>query len=423
MRRTLRARWVLPIDRPLVDGGWISVEAGRIVEIGSGRPPSGAHDLGDVAVLPGLVNAHTHLELSWMAGRIPPAASMDEWLQGLLSLRRQGPAGGSDEMLAAMARAAVAMRSSGTALVGDISNTLLSPAVLTETGLGGVVFHELLGFNAADPVRLVREAWERVRGIQEDCGDTPSAPLQFGVVGHAPYSVSPSMLGEIARRAVLSPLTIHLAESPEEIEFLRTGGGPIRRTLEALGVWTDLWRVPECDPVKYIADLGYLQPGLLAVHGVHLTDDGVARLRKAGAVLVTCPRSNAFVGAGLPRLSHFYSEGLAVAIGTDSLASAPTLNMFDEIAEARRIAPDIAPDALLESATRVGADALGYGAEFGTLSPGKRAWLVAVDVPAETRDVEEYLVSGVPVSDVHTMSDAAGAVPQGPFASGPSRRS
>lgn len=338
-----------------------------------------------------------------MRGRIPPSASMDEWMQDMLRLRREGPPGGEPEQVAAMARAAVEMRSAGTVLAGDISNTLLSPRVLDEAGIGGVVFHELLGFNAADPVRLVREAWQRVARVAA----TVAVPaLKFGVVAHAPYSVSPAFITEIARGADAAPLSIHLAESPEEIEFLRTGQGPIRATLESLGVWTDMWRVPACDPVTYVADLGYLQPGVLVVHGVHLTDDAMERLRRAGAVLVTCPRSNVWVGAGLPRLSHFYAARLPVAIGTDSLASTPTLSVFDELAEARRIAPDVAPGALLESATRIGAAALGRAHDYGTLTPGKRAVFVAVAVPPDVDDVEEYLVGGVPPAAVRVVADA-----------------
>src|SRR5690606_37543046 len=111
----------------------------------------------------------------------------------------------------------------------------------------------------------------------------------------------------------------------------------------------------------------------LVVHGVHLTDDGLERLLKRRAVIVTCPRSNEWVGAGAPRLSHFYAAGVPVAVGTDSLASVPTLNLFDELAEMRRLAPEVAAASLLESATSVGARALGLGDRFGTLTPGKRA--------------------------------------------------
>jgi len=176
--------------------------------------------------------------------------------------------------------------------------------------------------------------------------------------------------------------------------------------LEELGVWTDAWRVPGCDPVRYLSDLGYLREGLLAVHGVHLTDDGLERLRRARAVLVTCPRSNLWVGVGPPKLAHFYASRVPVAVGTDSLASVPTLSLFDELSEMRRLTPEISAAMLLESATRRGADALGFGRDYGTVEPGKRAALIAVDIPAGTRDVEEYLVSGVPATSVRHVAAA-----------------
>jgi cytosine/adenosine deaminase-related metal-dependent hydrolase len=142
---------------------------------------------------------------------------------------------------------------------------------------------------------------------------------------------------------------------------------------------------------------------MLAVHAVHLEDASLEKLRDAGAVVITCPRSSAWVGAGLPRVSHFYNLGVPVAVGTDSLASAPTLNLFDEMAELRRIAPDVSAASILESATRIGAEALGFGAEFGTIEPGKRAALIAVDLPANVDDVEEYLVSGLPPGAVRRL--------------------
>jgi cytosine/adenosine deaminase-related metal-dependent hydrolase len=207
----------------------------------------------------------------------------------------------------------------------------------------------------------------------------------------------------IAETARGVPLTLHLAESADELEFLRTGGGAFRALLEELGVWDPAWEVPQCDPVEYLDEVGYLKPGLLAVHAVHLSDDALEGLREAGGIVVTCPRSNEWVGGGLPRVTHFYDEGIPVAIGTDSLASSPTLNLFDELAELRRIAPDVSAASLLESATRIGAKALGLGAEFGTITAGKRAAFAAVAIPPGTADVEEYLVGGVPSGAVRPV--------------------
>jgi len=396
------ARWVLPIDRPVMPGAWIEIREGRIAAVGSGQPPSKPTDLGDVALLPGFVNAHTHLELSWMAGHVPPAASMNEWIRTLLRVRRAGPPGGADAELAAARAAALTMRRTGTVAVGDISNTLISPRILADAGLAGVVFLELLGFNVADPAPVVSDALRRSANGDAALPER-RAPLRTTIAAHAPYSVSPGLLREVARSAT-GPLAIHLGESSEEIEFLRSGSGPIRETLEELGVWNPAWEPPRSGPVEYLSTVGYLKAGLLAVHGVHLTDDELSRLRQAGATLVTCPRSNAWVGAGLPRVSHFYTAGVPVAVGTDSLASVSTLSMLDELAELRRVAPEVAAASLLESATLIGARALGIEHEYGTLAPGRSAHVVAVSVPADEPDVEEYLVSGVRPDAVRPLS-------------------
>ena len=398
----VRARWVLPIDRAPIHDGWIEHEGGRILRVGAGQAPRPTTDLGEVAVLPGLVNAHTHLELSWMSGRVPPSASMDAWIRTLMRVRRDGAPGGERASKRAMQEAASAMRATGTVLVGDISNTLSSPRVLAEAGLGGVVFHEILGFNHPDPAGATDEAWRRATEASSAVADA-NIPLTVTVCAHAPYSTSPALIREIAGRN-RGLMSIHLAESPEEVTFLRTGGGPIRRMLEELGVWTSTWRVPACDPVTFVSDLGYLKPGVLVIHGVQFSDANLARLRESGATLVTCPRSNEWVGAGTPRVARFYDANVPVAIGTDSLASAPTLNMFDELAELRRIAPEVSASALLDSATRQGARALRLEDSYGTIAAGKRAQFVTVRVPAGVRDVEEYLVSGVAEAAINPIS-------------------
>jgi len=402
--RVIRARWVLPIDRPAIRDGWVQIADGRIIDRGSGRPPQPPDELGDVAVLPGLVNAHTHLELSWLAGRVPPADSLVAWIRRLMALRRDGPAPEAPAAQITARSALAAMRATGTVLVGDVSNTLMTRALLAGSGVEAVVLHELIGFTVTDAALTVREAWRRIDEADAIGGGLPQAE----VAAHAPYSVAPALLREIARQRREGPLAVHVAESSEEIEFLRTGRGPFRDLLEDLGVWTDAWRPPGAAPLDYLAEVGYLQPGLLAVHGVHLSDDALEALRDRGGYLVTCPRSNEWVGAGLPRLARAYAERVPVAIGTDSLASTPTLNLFDELAALRRIAPDVSAACLLESATRVGAEALGFAHDYGTLEPGRRAVFAVVDLPAGTPDVEEYLVSGVPAGSARRLDDYEG---------------
>ncbi len=157
--------------------------------------------------------------------------------------------------------------------------------------------------------------------------------------------------------------------------------------------------------MQYLDDLGFLQPETIVVHGVQMTGADLATLKARRCTLVTCPRSNAATGAGTPPIEEFYYSGVRLAVGTDSLASTADLNMFAELAAMRAIAPKVAASRLLESATRHGADALGFGADYGTIQPGKRARLIAVAIPPAVADVEEYLVGGVDADAITWLPD------------------
>jgi cytosine/adenosine deaminase-related metal-dependent hydrolase len=387
-----RAAWVLPISRPPIEGGVITIENNRIVSVDAEADGS-AEDLGRVAVLPGLVNAHTHLELSWMRGRISPASSMPEWVGSLMALRRTMAREPSEPIVGAITEA----RATGTCLVGDITNTLASYGPLGESEMYAAVFRELLGFGAQDPDRLVDAA------IAEIADLIPHERLRPTVVPHAPFSVSPALFQSIARRANQHPISVHLGESAEEIRFLRDGSGAWRSILDSVGAWNPSWTAPACGAVEYLDRLGLLGPNLIAVHGVQFTDDELSRLAAARATVVTCPRSNRWTGAGTPPIDRFYASGVRVAIGTDSLASVQDLNVFSELAEVRRLAPHVSARALLASATQHGAQALGFGSELGTLEPGKHARMIAVDLPAHATDVEECLLRGVQADQIRWL--------------------
>ena len=397
--RLYRAAWVLPIAGPPVRDGWVAVGGGRVTAVGGGRPPEGkpeADDLGAVAVLPGLVNAHTHLELSALRGRVPPASSMPVWVCDLLAARRlEAPPP------APIVEAIGEAHASGTILVGDVSNSLATFGPLAASPLSAVVFRELLGFKLADPDLVVRRAGEALPA------PPASGRVRATLAVHAPYSSSPGLFRAV--RAWMdgagAPVTsVHVAESREERQFLEDASGPWRMLLDSLNVWDPAWTPPACDAVAYLDGLGVLDRRVLAVHGVQLDDAALARLGARGATLVTCPRSNRWVGAGEPPVARFYASGVRVAVGTDSLASVDDLNLFAELAELRRLAPAVPARALLESATRSGAEALGFGGELGTLAPGARAALLAVDVPRGEADVEEYLVNGIPPSAVRWVA-------------------
>lgn len=398
-----RADWVLPVSGPPVRDGWVAVDRGRVVGVGR-RPAAGLleHDLGRVAVLPGLVNAHTHLELSYLRDAIAPAPVFVSWVRELVELRQQRRDPEAPDILAAVDEAIRHSVAAGTVLVGDISNTLATVGPLARSPLAAVVFYELIRFSARDADWFVDQASRYVDAA-------PSTDMvRVSLAAHAPYSVAPLVFRAIRRvmdRRPFAPCSVHLAESAEEVAFIEHGDGPWRQFLEERGAWDETWRAPGVSPVRYLDESGFLHGRVLAVHGVHMSTDDLVRLARRGATLVTCPRSNGHTGAGAPPISEFYASGVRIAIGTDSLASAPDLNVFAELATLRALAPDVPAAALIDSATRQGAIALGFDADFGTIEPGRRARLLAVEVPPGTDDVEEYLVSGVSPGQVRWLED------------------
>ena len=370
----------------------MALEGNRIAAVGSGAAPD-AEDLGRVAILPALVNAHTHLELSYLRDVVPPSTRFTNWIRVLMAARRQYPDASDPRILSAAQAGIDEARAAGTGLVGDISNTLVTVPLLREAGLAAHVFYELLGFNTPDPRQRVEDARAQARAALG-----PDDSLRVSLAAHAPYSVSPALFSAIRadlenQKGGLS--TVHLGESSEELEFLKHGEGAWRTLLEELGVWTDEWTPPGGSPVEYLADLGFLDSRVIVVHGVQFSGDDLATLRSLGVTIVSCPRSNRYVGVGDPPLESFYAMGVTVAFGTDSLASVQDLNMFAELAHARRLAPRVSARTLLESATLCGASALGFEHDFGTIEAGKRASLIAVQVPGGVTDVEEYLLSGI----------------------------
>jgi len=405
----LRAAWVCPVAAPPLADGWVLVEDGRIAAVGRGpeMPPADqVDDLGEAALLPGLVNAHTHLELSWLRGLVPPAADFLTWVGRLMARRTRLETAADADAMAAMRDALSAACATGTVAIGDVSNALVSPAVLREQGVPAVVFHEIVGFRDADGRAAAAAA--AARAAAASGGGVRVVPA-----AHAPFSVSAELFTAIrdeVRRLAPPISSVHVGESPEEVTLLRTGQGPWRDRLRALGAWRDGWAPPGCGPADYLCDLGVLEPGVLAVHGVQLSDGELARLAAAGVTLVTCPRSNAWVGVGTPPIARFLAAGVRLALGTDSLASAPDLNLFSELAALRAVAPEVPARRLLAVATQGGADALHLGERFGALHPGREARLVVVALPPGTTDPEEAVVRGVAADRIRMLTPAVPAV-------------
>jgi aminodeoxyfutalosine deaminase len=418
----VRARWIVPIVAPVLHGGWVDVDAlrGEIVGVGAAgapgaREPDRVIDLPDAVVLPGLVNAHTHLELSHLAGASPPATDFVQWVRCLMQAR--SARGADREGIARATRAAVASAvASGTAAVGDIENTADAPAALAASPLEGVIFREALGFRASRAREVLAETQAAAASARAAFGPA-SGRWRVSTAPHAPYSTSAALIMALAQgwgdaRGVSS---IHLAESPEEVEFLATGGGPFRSLLQELGAWDDGWRAPGVGPVTYLQQVGALHEGLLVVHGTQLTREDLDAIAGARATLVLCARSNRWVGAGIPPVREALAAGVRVAIGTDSLASVEDLNLFSELASLRAIVPDVPAAALLRAATRGGAQALRCDA-LGMIAPGASSRALVRVPPAGVTDVEEWLVAGaVDTADLRWLDAlVTHAAPPGP---------
>lgn len=392
----------MPISGPPLRDGWIAVDCGRIVALGGpgDAGPGNRDDLGNVALLPGLVNAHTHLELSYLRSCIGPATDFVSWIRSVVAMRNQHPDARAPEILSGIQDGIEEAIRCGTALVGDISNTLVPFDFLVRSNLAAVLFHELIRFNTDEPVALVKQATARIEALGS------SLRVRTSLAAHAPYSVAP-LLFEAIRRAVdersFVPTSVHLCESAAEMEFIASGTGRWREFLGEVGAWNPLWAAPGGRPVEYLDKTGFFDDRVLAVHGVQMDRADLSLLAARGTTLVTCPRSNGWTGAGTPPLDDFYKSGVRVAVGTDSLASTPDLNLFSELAAMRALAPSVPASALLESATRQGARALGFDSDYGTIEPGKCARVLAVAIPAAVGDVEEYLLSGIQPAQIRWL--------------------
>jgi cytosine/adenosine deaminase-related metal-dependent hydrolase len=323
---------------------------------------------------------------------------MPEWAGRLLARRAEsGPPEAS-----AIRLAIDAARASGTGLFGDIGNTLAAVPILVHAGVAARVFREVLAFPDSGASAVVEAAVQETRAV------ATTRRVRVGLAAHAPFSVGRAAFAALDAAIQASsdgPRCIHLAESSDELEFLLSGRGAWRDLLERVGRWDPGWVPPACGPVEYLDRVGWLRPGLIVVHGVQLTDPELTRLAGCGVTLVTCPRSNVWTGGGHPPIDRFVRSGVRLAIGTDSLASAPDLNLFAELALMRRLAPSVPARRLLACATLRGAEALGFGDELGQIAPGRRAELIAVRVPRDVSDVEEYLVGGIIPDQVSWVGD------------------
>jgi cytosine/adenosine deaminase-related metal-dependent hydrolase len=394
----LTASWVLPVTGMPLRDGRVAVEDGRVAWVGSrgdaGEPEAPVRDLGGGVLLPGLVNAHCHLELSQLSGRVPFGDGFTRWVEALVEARGSASAPASpaaspeqaDGALVAAEAAILSLEERGTVAVGDVSNGLGHMDRLAASRLSAVVFLELLAWDPAKAGASL--AWAEAR-LSAVAGSLRPG-LELRLAAHAPHSVSPALLRLLVERG--GPAAIHLAESRDEAAFLGSGEGGWPAFLERRGLGHVAFEPPGASPVQYADGLGVLHERLVAAHGVQVDAADREILARRGVHVVLCPRSNRNLAVGTADAPALLASGVRLALGTDSLASVETLGVLDDAVLLHRQFPDLDPAAIVRMATLGGAEALGLD-DLGAIAPGKRAALAfAADV--STADPHEVLLSG-----------------------------
>jgi len=365
--RRVAARWLLPMDGPAIAHGAVLIDAaGRIVAVGQDaavpRPADArAQEFPDALLLPGLINTHTHLELSGLPELAEPEFA--SWIRGVRARKAARPAG---EYLAAARAGLAACRAAGVTTVADTGDSGAVIEVLAESGGSGVAYHEVFGPHPA-------QTEESLAGLQRRTAELrrfARGRVRLGVSPHAPYTVSGELYRRTARwaREEGLPMAVHLAESAAESALLASGTGEFAAAWAGRGI-----PLPEPlghTPVTWLDRHGMLGPDTLCIHLVRADASDIALLAERGCAVAHCPRSNRAHGHGDAPLAALLTAGLRVGVGTDSVLSVGPLDL---LAEARLAAALAGLDAMaaLRLCTSAAAHALDLAADVGTLTVGK----------------------------------------------------
>jgi len=360
MMRAYRAARILTMDaqRSVVEDGGIVVENGRILAVGPWKEVGGGgacHDLGSVTLVPGLINAHAHLELSHLAGRIPAGQGFAAWADGLFGAMKSVRPNPPD-----VEHAVRSMQASGTRFVADVTGreAVMVRRALDACGVCGHLFQEFSGR-------------ARSLGLQPDGMPGPWSPAV-----HALYSTDPVLARDVkgwcSARGL--PFSLHLAEVPGENELFLHGGGDFAGFLRSRRILPKSFAPSGMSAVACAGALGLLDSRTLAVHCVHVDSRDIGQLAASGASVCLCPRSNAWIGVGAAPARALHAAGVPLCLGTDSLASNADLDLWEELRAVRTLLGDHTSLAdLLAMVTLNPAKVLGIEAEFGCLAPGRRA--------------------------------------------------
>jgi cytosine/adenosine deaminase-related metal-dependent hydrolase len=325
------ARWVLPVSSTAVADGAIAVDGERIAAVGDRAslvtlfPQARVLDFGESAIIPGLVNAHSHLELTAMRGFLEQEEiDFFAWLKKLTIARRERMS--VDDLNVSASWGACEAARAGVTCVADASDSALeSMNALREVGLRGIVFQESFG---PDP-RLAKENFEKLRAKIARLRERETSLVKCGVSPHSPYTVCAPQLEMIADFSIAEslPLMMHAAETAMEDSLMREGCGPFAEGLRSRSIE---WRAPGVSTIQYLHDRGMLQTRPLLAHCIFVDDADLETLRQARTRVAHCPKSNAKLGHGVAPFRRMIEKGLAVGLGSDSVASNNTCDLLEE---------------------------------------------------------------------------------------------
>lgn len=412
MMKLFTAKFVLPVSAEPIQNGAVLIEGDKIKAVGAFDdlavkfPSAETHDMGNAAVLPGFVNCHSHLEITGMRGALDRVEhDFRSWLLKLSSLRSEMSDGQIEAAALAGAREGAA---AGVTCFGDIGRYGRAGLnALKEAGLRGILFQET---DFSPDNRTADDDFLLLTAKFEDLLADATDLVSVGLSPHSPYTVGSRLFELIAQFAIINrlPLTIHAAESANEIELLEKGTGFFTEVYERYDVE---WQSPLCSPVEYLDRMGVLSARPLLAHCVRVSESDIERIAASGARIAHCPRSNAKLGHGWAPFEKFLDAGIAVGLGSDSVASNNICDILGEAALAAFAARNrhdsqrfITASDVLRAATLGGAEALDLEDKIGTLEAGKLAdmTVISLDDPAQqpVTDVEAALVFSSSARDV-----------------------
>lgn len=375
-----RANWVLIDSENIIENGFVKTESGKIVDVGQGRAGCFSEqivDHGNGVLMPCLVNAHTHLELSALKNKTNIHLGFIEWVKSVIEKREQI---GKTNLIKAVFKGIKELSDSGSLVIGEIGSIGLSRQPFLNSALSGVWFKEYIGNDFTDDF---------------DC-ENISSDKTISVAGHAPHTTGSDLLVKLKTAALRQrlPFSIHLAESNDEVEFLTTGKGDWAQFLNQRNIDTSTIKLTGASPVKYADQLGLLDDKALAIHLLFADKKDFQVLSEKNVNICLCPRSNQLLHKRLPDVPLMLKSGLKLCLGTDSLASNESLSLFDEMKFLSQSFTDISPKDIIAMATINGATALGFENQFGRLTPGRMAKMIFLPIKAKhPENVLELIVA------------------------------